>query len=124
MGGLKNMISAAHQRKKITEETPKYEKIFTDMDIAKNIEFRKYEPNVVVKTQMDDPQSKNYNNKMKNRKSMNSAFMKLAGYIGVMSEPQNAEKERIPMTAPVIHNSDGEMEFVLPASFGYSSDNP
>lgn len=42
-------------------------------------------------------------------------FMKLAGYIGVISKPENERKQKIAMTTPVLTNDD-TMKFVLPAA--------
>jgi len=50
----------------------------------------------------------------------NEEFQTLAGYIGVMGAPENAEDKEIAMTAPVVdyNNDAGEkcMQFILPES--------
>ena len=42
-------------------------------------------------------------------------FMKLSGYIGVTSAPENEKKEKIAMTTPVLTNNE-TMQFVLPSN--------
>jgi len=56
--------------------------------------------------------------------SCSGQFMKLAGYIGVTSEPANDSKTKISMTAPVVMTPEdestgecGTMKFILPAEF-------
>merc|ERR1712232_371777 len=69
------------------------------------------------------------------RKTRSEAFMKLAGFIGVMKTPQNADQAPIAMTAPVFMTHAGKaadsgakgrvMQFVLPGSrFGSAGEVP
>merc|ERR1712228_422409 len=56
-----------------------------------------------------------------------SSFMRLAGFIGVMGNPQNTKKQTISMTAPVvtIPSSKGEeMQFILPSAIHGSAPQP
>ena len=80
-------------------------------------EVRHYEPAVAIETETSE-------------KERGGAFMRLAGYIGVGSSPQNTRKEGISMTSPVVSsmNLDSkspmtDMQFVLPQSlFGGNVD--
>ena len=59
-------------------------------------EIRRYGTRYAIETVFDDNE-RSSNNKDGTR----SPFMKLAGYIGVLSDPQNESREGIAMTAPV-----------------------
>jgi len=70
-------------------------------------EIRLYSPNIAIQTSLVE------NN--------NSPFMKLARYIGVMGFPQNVDKKKIAMTAPVIQlnlsdkSEYQDLQFILPS---------
>lgn len=94
----------------VTEE-PTYVSLgnFTATGQTKSFEVRDYAPSVAAQTCAGGRQS----------------FMYLAGYIGVMTTPENSRQEKIAMTAPVVdyQNQEGEkcMQFILPESV-YGSD--
>lgn len=94
----------------VTEE-PTYTSLgnFTATGQTKSFEVRDYAPSVAAQTCAGGRQS----------------FMYLAGYIGVMTTPENSRQEKIAMTAPVVdyQNQEGEkcMQFILPESV-YGSD--
>lgn len=55
------------------------------------------------------------------------AFMRLAGFIGVMGEAKNERRQKIPMTAPVVNveSSHGaEMQFILPVQVNSTAPKP
>eukprot|EP00931_Biecheleriopsis_adriatica_P077343 TRINITY_DN50930_c0_g1_i1.p1 TRINITY_DN50930_c0_g1~~TRINITY_DN50930_c0_g1_i1.p1 ORF type:complete len:245 (+),score=33.75 TRINITY_DN50930_c0_g1_i1:54-788(+) len=59
--------------------------------------------------------------------AQNGAFMRLAGFIGVMGEAQNARHQKIAMTAPVVtvNGASGEeMQFILPSEVNGSAPEP
>lgn len=94
-------------------ETPKYDSLGTfSPEGFDSFEVRDYAASVAAETCSDSSNPSN-------------SFMFLAGYIGVMSTPQNARSEKIAMTAPVVdyENAAGEdcMQFILPESV-YGSD--
>ena len=76
-------------------------------------EIREYKPNIAIETHRN----------FQNPKEVDSGpFMRLAGYIGVRTSPQNVRKEAVSMTAPVVciksaeSESDGDkMQFILPS---------
>jgi len=85
----------------VNEETPKYEVLKTH----DNYELRRYAAGFAIETK--DAEGK--------------AFGSLASYIGVMSAPQNEQKEQISMTAPVVSIPDQDestmkMQFILPSA--------
>ena len=103
---------------KITEEQPSYETIRT----ADEYEIRRYEPCCVIETSYASSAGMVSGDQ-------GSAFMALARFIGVLSEPANDRREKIAMTAPVFMTTDGAatserdsdairyvMRFVLPKS--------
>ena len=59
-------------------------------------EIRQYGTRFAIETAFEDSTGDNTG-----KEETRSPFMKLAGYIGVMSDPQNESKEGIVMTAPV-----------------------
>jgi hypothetical protein len=65
-------------------------------------EIRQYGTRYAIEAAFDDPSSPGDNPEENTR----SPFMKLAGYIGVMSDPQNESREGIAMTAPVAMQRD------------------
>ena len=87
------------------EEEPAYEVVLDRNEIYRKqvgvvpYEIRRYGTRFAIEAAFDDPEE-NANNESKDD-GTRSPFMKLAGYIGVMSEPQNEGKEGIAMTAPV-----------------------
>lgn len=75
-------------------------------------EIRRYAPSTAVATATG---------------SEHGAFMRLAGFIGVMGEAQNERHQKIPMTAPVVNveSSRGtEMQFILPADVNNTAPRP
>jgi len=92
---------------KITEEQPKY-----DVTETKEGEYetRLYAPSIAIETTQGISEKDG------------KPFMKLAGYIGVRSTPQNKEQQAISMTAPVVNvkpqegDTGDRMQFVLPSS--------
>lgn len=89
----------------ISSETPPFDLLTTlDKDSEAPCEIRLYSKNIAIQTQQDDS-------------GMNSAFMKLASYIGVRGNPQNSEEKKISMTAPVVSvmsSPEKKMQFILP----------
>eukprot|EP00039_Didymoeca_costata_P003990 m.70874 g.70874 ORF g.70874 m.70874 type:complete len:218 (-) comp12179_c0_seq1:56-709(-) len=75
----------------IREEQPKYE-VVKQHDAY---EIRRYAPCVAAATDYSTVKE-------------NGPFMRLAGYIGVLSEPKNIKAEKIAMTAPVIMSEKEE----------------
>jgi hypothetical protein len=97
----------------IREERPEYT-VRSRSDTDGEYEVRIYKPNIAIET----PQT-NLDPKEKDR----GPFMKLAGYIGVRTNPQNNRQEPISMTAPVVcvkssdNKSEGDkMQFILPST--------
>ena len=95
---------------KIGEERPEY----TVRSVVEGeYEIRDYKPNIAIETtrSFDNP------------KEVDSGpFMRLAGYIGVRTSPQNIRQEPISMTAPVVcvksaetETSCDKMQFILPS---------
>ena len=64
--------------------------------MGNDIEIRKYKASVAIEA-TSGPM---------NGKGNSNAFRKLAGYIGVMSKPQNERQESIAMTSPVVNYED------------------
>lgn len=98
---------------RIGEEQPKYE---VKDSKEGEYEIRSYPPNIAIETSQSGLQSKEKDS---------APFMRLAGYIGVRSTPQNVEQQPIAMTAPVVcvkppegaDNEGGDrMQFILPSS--------
>ena len=96
----------------IREERPAYT-IRSRSAVDGEYEVRIYKPNIAIETPQIglDPKEKD-----------SRPFMKLAGYIGVRTEPQNNRQEPISMTAPVVcvKSSDSttevdKMQFILPS---------
>jgi len=94
----------------IREECPEYTARSSSVD-SSEYEIRVYKPNIAIETPHtgQDPKAKD-----------SGAFMKLAGYIGVRTTPQNNRQEPISMTAPVLcvksSESNGDkMQFILPS---------
>ena len=58
-------------------------------------------PRFAIETEMADPSTKS--------EGRNNPFMKLAGYIGVGSAPQNEGANKIAMTAPVTMKKSEEV---------------
>ena len=58
-------------------------------------------PRFAIETEMADPSTKS--------EGRNNPFMKLAGYIGVGSAPQNEGANKIAMTAPVTMKQSEEV---------------
>jgi len=94
----------------IREERPEY----TVRSVKEGeYEIREYKPNIAIETHRS----------FQNPKEVDSGpFMRLAGYIGVRTSPQNARQEPISMTAPVVcvksaeATTDGDkMQFILPS---------
>ena len=71
-------------------------------DVRTPYEIRRYGTRYAIEAAFDDPSSPGDNPEENTR----SPFMKLAGYIGVMSDPQNESREGIAMTAPVAMQRD------------------
>lgn len=98
---------------KVTEEQPRYEVRGRSTD-GSSYEVRAYEPCCVIET--------SYAAKKMVGGDQGGSFMALARYIGVMSKPENARREKIAMTAPVFMAPSGTaaeeyvMQFVLPKS--------
>mmetsp|Transcript_17279 Transcript_17279/g.21246 ORF Transcript_17279/g.21246 Transcript_17279/m.21246 type:complete len:193 (-) Transcript_17279:19-597(-) len=89
---------------KISEEMPSYKSIKK----TTNYELRLYDERFAIEI------------RHKNFKSENNAFFNLAGYIGVVSKPENKANESISMTAPVVtceSSDDYVMQFVLPSKY-------
>jgi len=93
----------------IREERPEYT---VRSSVEKEYEVRVYKPNIAIETSTSGM----------GKGKDSGPFMKLAGYIGVRSSPQNNRKEPISMTAPVVSimSSDGDaggdkMQFILPS---------
>ena len=95
---------------KIGEECPEY----TVRSVVEGeYEIREYKPNIAIETTRN----------LENSKETDSGpFMRLAGYIGVRSAPQNVRQEPISMTAPVVcvkstetETSCDKMQFILPS---------
>jgi len=96
----------------IREERPEYT-IRSRSAVDGEYEIRIYKPNIAIETPQQDLDPKE-----KDR----GPFMKLAGYIGVRSTPQNNRQEPISMTAPVVcvKSLEGKtevdkMQFILPS---------
>ena len=95
---------------KIREERPEYT---VRSAVEGEYEIREYKPNIAIET------TRNF----ENPKEVDSGpFMRLAGYIGVRSSPQNIRQEPISMTAPVVcvkstepETSCDKMQFILPS---------
>lgn len=94
----------------MNEEQPKY-----DLKEKKEDEYeiRSYASNIAIQTSQV---------RVEDNRPERGAFMKLAGYIGVGSSPQNESKQAISMTAPVVcvmgaeqKQDEGEMQFILPS---------
>ena len=76
-------------------------------------EIREYKPNIAIETHRT----------FQNPKEVDSGpFMRLAGYIGVRTSPQNVRQEPISMTAPVVcvkstetEKEGDKMQFILPS---------
>jgi hypothetical protein len=108
----------------ISEEVPNHDVLGS----TQCYEVRKYHKCVVAESKY---QSKD-ENAMRDGKENGNAFMRLAGFIGVLKTPQNADKAPIAMTAPVFmsHENTGAangriMQFVLPGSrFSEASEVP
>ena len=106
------------------EEEPAYTVVLDRNEIYKKqvgvvpYEIRRYGTRYAIKAAFDnvppaagDDTSANAKNKKNNGgrdDGTRSPFMKLAGYIGVLSEPQNEGKEGIAMTAPVAMQRGGD----------------
>ena len=92
---------------KIREERPEYT---VRSSVEGEYEIRVYKPNIAIETPVSG---------MGSKENDSAPFMKLAGYIGVRTSPQNTRKEPISMTAPVVSvkSSDGtdKMQFILPS---------
>merc|ERR1711916_338629 len=95
----------------IKEEMPRYEVLSKNS----NREVRRYTDSLVAVCTTE-------------KYPGDSGFSRLAGYIGVLSSPQNAAGEKIAMTAPVVtrpleikenevvrSSKKDEMEFILPS---------
>eukprot|EP00930_Biecheleria_cincta_P090631 TRINITY_DN80042_c0_g1_i1.p1 TRINITY_DN80042_c0_g1~~TRINITY_DN80042_c0_g1_i1.p1 ORF type:complete len:242 (+),score=34.33 TRINITY_DN80042_c0_g1_i1:79-804(+) len=55
------------------------------------------------------------------------AFMRLAGFIGVMGQAKNERRQQIPMTAPVVNVESAhgaEMQFILPVEVNNTAPRP
>jgi len=95
---------------KINEERPEYT---VRSSVEGEYEIRIYKPNIAIETSQSG---------MGSKEKDSAPFMKLAGYIGVRSSPQNNRQEAVSMTAPVvsIRSSEGDvggdkMQFILPS---------
>ena len=89
----------------INEEMPKFELLHS----GPQFEVRRYADCTVIETPNNNE---------------SSSFMALADYIGVRGNPQNARREAIAMTAPVIVNEKAKMQFVLPSKLGPAAPAP
>jgi len=91
----------------INEERPRYT---VRSSVEGEYEIREYKPNIAIETPYIGVVSK---------ESESTQFMKLAGYIGVRSTPQNNRNEPISMTAPVVSikgdTRGDKMQFILPS---------
>eukprot|EP00923_Selenidium_pygospionis_P002001 GHVN01003080.1.p1 GENE.GHVN01003080.1~~GHVN01003080.1.p1 ORF type:complete len:235 (-),score=49.86 GHVN01003080.1:352-1056(-) len=99
---------------RISETGPKYKVISTSPN---RYEIRHYHSSVIAYTTMT---SESNDSSTGEQPSNDSAFSRLAKYIGVMSAPQNVRAEPIPMTTPVgfdTHRDEKRMFFILPDSF-------
>lgn len=88
----------------INEEKPKY-KLIKKTD---SYEIRLYDECIAIET---------------SNSSDDNSFMKLAGYIGVLTKPQNISNESIAMTSPVV-NTNNKMQFILPSKYKTINDVP
>ena len=97
---------------KVTEEQPRYEVRGRSTD-GSSYEVRAYEPCCVIET--------SYAAKKMVGGDQGGSFMALARYIGVMSKPENARREKIAMTAPVTRTLDENdmwtVAFVMPSEW-------
>lgn len=87
----------------IDVEAPSFE-VLRNMD---GYEIRRYGPSTAIETTAAGAEE-------------NNAFGRLARFIGVFGQPENAGDEKIAMTAPVVTKDGGDkgmrMQFILPAN--------
>lgn len=89
---------------KIDVAEPAFEVLLSRINATTSYEIRKYGKRFAIEAEMNAPGVTQTSEKDKTR----SPFMSLAGYIGVMSAPQNEGATSIAMTAPVVMKSPEE----------------